>query len=94
MYLILLRFSKNKHKAPEHVDAHKTWLKTGFEDGLFLLAGTLKEVGGGVLAVSDDRDAVTTFVAQDPFVIHDVVTPEVLELDPSRADPRMQFLLK
>ena len=94
MYIILLRFSENKNLAPDHLDGHRAWLKQGFDTGMFLLAGSLKPgVGGGILAVADSQDAMTHFVDQDPFVVANVVTAEVLELEPARADTRLNFLL-
>lgn len=94
MHIILLRFSKNKDKTSDHIEAHRQWLQKGFDDGLFLIAGTLKAgVGGGILAVSDNHDALVDFVHQDPFVIADVVTAEILEMEPARADERLNFLL-
>lgn len=95
MHIILLRFSTNKDQVSDHVEAHRKWLQTGFEKGLFLLAGTLKAgVGGGILASSDDPEALIAFVNQDPFVVADVVTAEILEMEPARADDRLSFLLK
>lgn len=76
------------------MDAHKAWLKRGFEDGVFLLAGSLEpDLGGGILAHSISRDELARRVNDDPFVAQDVVKAEILELDPGRADERLQFLV-
>ncbi|WP_170427784.1 YciI family protein [Ruegeria arenilitoris] len=94
MYIILLRFSENKGLASDHMDGHRAWLKQGFATGMFLLAGTLKPgIGGGILAVADSLNAVSEFVDQDPFVVANVVTAEILEMEPARADKRLNFLL-
>ena len=94
MYIILLRFSENKDLAPDHMDGHRAWLKQGFDTGMFQLAGTLKPgIGGGILAVADSLNAVSEFVEQDPFVVANVVTAEILEMEPARADERLNFLL-
>ena len=42
MFIVLLKFSDNKAKAGQFMDSHKAWLKRGFDDGVFLLAGSLK----------------------------------------------------
>lgn len=94
MFLILLKFSTNKARAPEFMANHVDWLKQGFDDGVFDLAGSLQpQVGGGILARSASRAQVEARVAADPFVVEDVVTAEVLELTPSRASADFAFLL-
>jgi len=51
MFLILLKFSTNKARAPEVMADHVAWLKQGFDDGVFDLAGSLQpQLGGGILA--------------------------------------------
>ncbi|MEX0349653.1 MAG: YciI family protein [Paracoccaceae bacterium] len=93
MFIILLRFSDNRDQAADHMEGHRSWLKKGFDDGVFLLAGSLPEVGGGVLARGETREAITARVDQDPFVTANVVTAEILAMDPARADDRLSFLL-
>lgn len=94
MFIVLLRFSSNKAQAGQHMEGHKAWLKQGFDDGVFLLAGSLQPgLGGGILAHGGARDDLEKRVAADPFVVEDVVTAEILELDPAKADERMSFLL-
>ena len=94
MHIILLRFSKNKDKVSDHIQGHRAWLKQGFESGRFLLAGTLKAgIGGGILAVSDDHEGLVDYVNKDPFVVADIVTAEILEMEPALADDRLSFLL-
>lgn len=95
MFIILLRFSENRAPAGDHMDGHRDWLKQGFDEGVFLLAGTLKQdQGGGILAQAGSRKEIAARVQADPFVVADVVTAEILELDPARADDRLSFLMK
>lgn len=94
MFLVLLRFSTNKPQAGQWMDSHKTWLKNGFDDGVFLLSGSLPAAGGGaVLAHGLTREALEIKVTADPFVVHDVVSAEIIEIAASRADPRLSFIL-
>lgn len=93
MHIILLRFSANKASAPQLMEAHKAWLKRGFDDGVFLLAGSLEPgLGGGILAHNTTLPDLERRVNEDPFVAEDVVRAEILELDPGKADARLQFL--
>jgi len=94
MHIILLKFSANKSQAGQFMEGHKAWLKHGFDDGVFLLAGSLEPgLGGGILAHNTSLADLQVRVNDDPFVAEDVVKAEILELDPGRADERLQFLV-
>ena len=93
MFLVLLRFSQNKDGAGAFMADHNAWIARGFERGQFLMTGGLKPgLGGAVLAAGMTRAELEGLVAEDPFVRHDVVVPEVLEITPGRLDPRLDFL--
>ncbi|HXT41610.1 MAG TPA: hypothetical protein VN887_16505 [Candidatus Angelobacter sp.] len=94
MYIVLLKFSANKKEAAQFMDGHKAWLKRGFDDGVFLLAGSLEPgLGGGILAHKTSLADLQSRVNEDPFVKENVVKPEIFELDPGKADERLQFLV-
>jgi len=88
--IIILRFGENKHKAPEHMAAHKQWIADGFESGAFKLVGSIVPPGGGVLLAHGDRDAIEALVSQDPFVMHGIVTPEIVEVNVGRTVPELE----
>ena len=95
MFVVLLRLSANKAKAPELMDAHNAWIKQGIEDGVFLVVGSLQpKAGGAVVAHGVSREDITARVNDDPFVAHDVVTAEILEITPGRTDDRLAFLME
>jgi len=94
MYILLLKFSANKSQATQFMESHKAWVKRGFDDGVFLLAGSLEPgLGGGILAHNTSLTELQGRVNDDPFVAKDVVKAEIFELDPGRADERLQFLV-
>jgi uncharacterized protein YciI len=94
MFIVFLKFSGNKAQAGQLMEGHKAWLKRGFDEGVFLLAGSLEpDLGGGILAHNTILAALQSRVNDDPFVAKDVVRAEIAELDPSRADDRLQFLV-
>lgn len=93
MFIVLLKFSTNKTSAGQFMEGHKAWLKRGFDDGVFLMSGSLKpQLGGGILANNISRDALQAFVGDDPFVAHDIVAPEIIEFEPSQQRPELQGL--
>jgi hypothetical protein len=50
-------------------------------------------LGGGILAHNTTRSDLQDKVNDDPFVTENVVTVEIAEIAPSRADERLRFLL-
>jgi uncharacterized protein YciI len=94
MFVVLLRFSRNKDHARRLMEAHKQWIDRGFHDGVFLLAGSLKpHLGGAILAHNASLPELQNRVNEDPFVAEDVVSADILEITPSKADERLAFLL-
>lgn len=94
MFIVLLKFSGNKARAGQFMEGHKEWIKRGFDDGVFLLAGSLQpNLGGGIVARNTSLSELQSRVRADPFVVEDVVSAEILEITPSRADERLTALL-
>ena len=93
MFIVLLRFASNKSKAPDFMAGHMAWLKKGFDDGIFFLAGSIApNAGGGILAVDDSLDAIRKRVEEDPFVKESIVSSEIIEISPSKVDDRLKSL--
>ncbi|MGD2171969.1 MAG: YciI family protein [Gammaproteobacteria bacterium] len=94
MFVILLKFSASRDRAGEFMDGHNAWLKQGFDDGVFLLAGSLQTgLGGAVIAQDDSRETIQARIDTDPFVEQGIVDAEILEIAPGMADERLQFLV-
>lgn len=94
MFVVLLRFSEGRANAPQWLAGHQAWLQQGFDEGIFLLAGSLQpQQGGAVLAHGTHREALQQRVNEDPFVAHGVVEAEILDIAASRGDARLHFLL-
>ena len=94
MFIVALKFSDNKGQAGQFMEGHKEWIKRGFDDGVFLLAGSLQpNLGGGIVAHNTSLSDLQSRVNDDPFVAENVVSAEILEISPSRTDERLEFLL-
>ncbi|MEO3431407.1 hypothetical protein AAFN88_21295 [Pelagibius sp. CAU 1746] len=95
MFIVQLKFTDDKSRAGHFMEGHKAWLQQGFDEGVFLLAGSLQpNLGGGVVAHNTSREDLQSRVEADPFVAEKVVTAEIIELTPSRADERLGFLVE
>lgn len=94
MFIVTLRFATHKAQAAPLMGAHAEWLQRGFDDGVFVLAGSLVPgLGGAIVAHGGTRAELQQRVERDPFVAQGVVRAEILEIEASKADPRLQFLL-
>lgn len=94
MFVIFLKFSGNKANAAEFIDGHNAWIKTGFDDGVFLTVGSLQpNLGGAIIAHDSKLEDIQERINNDPFVINNVVTAEINEISPAKADKRLEFLL-
>ena len=94
MFVVLLRFSNNKERAAQFMEGHKSWIKRGFDEGVFLLSGSLQPgLGGGILAHNTALADLEARVNQDPFVAENVVRAEIVQIAPGKADERLAFLL-
>lgn len=94
MFMVFLKFSAGKPRAPEFMAAHKAWIRQGVDDGVFLLVASLQpQAGGAILAQGVTRAELDARLAADPFVQEDVVRAEVFELAPNLAAPQLSFLL-
>ncbi|VAW95461.1 hypothetical protein MNBD_GAMMA20-2113 [hydrothermal vent metagenome] len=94
MFIVLLKFSDNKDQASQFMQGHNEWLKHGFDDGIFLLVGSLQpNSGGGVVAHNISLADLQSRVNDDPFVAENVVSAEILEITPAKTDKRLTFLL-
>ena len=94
MFIVLLRFSDNKGQASQFMEGHNEWIRHGFDDGIFLLVGSLQpNLGGGIVAHNLTLSDLQSRVNNDPFVSENVVSAEILEITPSKADERLEFLL-
>ena len=94
MLIVLLKFSDNKAKAGQLMEGHNEWIKRGFDDGVFLLVGSLQpNLGGGIVAHDTSLSDLQSRVNTDPFVAENVVKAEILEIIPSNVDARLNFML-
>jgi uncharacterized protein YciI len=93
MFVVLLRFSDKRALASQFMEAHNAWIKRGFDEDVFLLTGSLQpKLGGGILAHNTSLSDLQVRVKDDPFVLHGVVSAEILEITPGRTDERLAFL--
>lgn len=93
MFIITLILTEKKSQAKDFMAAHNEWISKGFDDGLFLLVGSLKpQAGGSILAVAESRELIETRIAEDPFVREGIAKAHIQQVSPARTDARLSFL--
>lgn len=93
MFIVFLRFSDNKGSAGQFMAGHNEWIKRGFDDGVFLLVGSLQPgAGGGIVAHNTTLPELQQRVNNDPFVAEGVVSAEIHEITSAKTDERLAFL--
>ena len=93
MFIGLLNFSDNTGQASQFMEGHKKWIKRGFDDAVFLLAGSLQpNLGGGIVAHNTSLSDLQSRVNDDSFITENVVSAQILEITPSKTDERLKFL--
>ena len=93
MFIILLKFSNNKAQAGQFMEAHNGWIKHGFDEGVFLLVGSIQpNSGGGIVAHNTSLSELQSRVNEDPLVKEDIVSAEIIEISPAKVDERLSFL--
>lgn len=93
MFVVLLKFGENKSRAGQLMEGHNAWIKQGFDDGVFLLVGSLEiGQGGAILAHNASLQELEERVSLDPFVEEGVVNMEILQISSKKAVEQLSFL--
>lgn len=86
MQIVFLKFSENKGKAKDFIEAHNQWLEIGFEKHGFQIAGSIKpNSGGAIIANLSDANVLEEYIKSDPFIVNNIVTYELAEISINRA---------
>ncbi|ACT08164.1 MULTISPECIES: YciI family protein [Dickeya] len=82
MYIISLTYHAPLDEVENLLEKHVTWLKRGYEQGMFVASGRKNpRTGGVILAKSVVREELEAFLEQDPFQA--VANYEVINFQPS-----------
>lgn len=95
MFVILITYTQPLSQVDALLEAHVRWLDEQYAAGCFLASGRrIPRIGGVVLAVAESEEALRSILRHDPFLQHGVAEYEIIEFVPSKADPRLAFLLQ
>lgn len=95
MYIVELTYLQPTSAIDTQLEAHRQFLATQYERGLFIASGPKQPRNGGVIIVSGkvSRDELDAILAQDPFHIHALADYRIVAFDPVKSHPQITDLL-
>jgi uncharacterized protein YciI len=79
MFILSLTYIAPLEDADRHMEAHMAWVRTGYDNGMFLASGRKIPRTGGIILCTGERKAIEEFCAADPFTIHAIAEYEITE---------------
>jgi uncharacterized protein YciI len=93
MFVVTLTYTAPIERIDELLIEHRAWLDRQYAEGVLLASGPQQpRVGGILLARAADRAALEAVLAGDPFRKAGVATYGVVEFDPIKTAPELDFL--
>ncbi|PQV45866.1 YciI family protein [Paraburkholderia sp. BL21I4N1] len=92
MYVINLSYIASLERVDDVLDAHRAFLTTQFEAGVFVAAGPkVPRDGGIILAVGVEREKLDAILSSDPFAVQQIARYEVTEFKATRLAPGLNL---
>lgn len=93
MYFLHVNLTQKPGSLDAQKDAHLVWVNENVENGIFLLASAkVSGLGGMIVAKSIARESLHKIIAQDPYVTHDLVEYQIIDVDVKMTQPELEFL--
>lgn len=95
MFFIQLKLIGEMNQVQAHMAAHKQWIKESIDAGIILCVGNLTATkGGGILAHSLSLPEMEEHLEKDPFVLHKLVTVDIVEFTPAQAHEKLSWFVE
>lgn len=93
MIIIELTYKKSLEYVDKYLDAHKQFLKVGYDQHCFLASGPKTPRNGGViLSTFTDLTTCQAFMKQDPFAQQDIAIYHFIQFDMTICEDRAFIL--
>ncbi len=96
MFIAILTYKKPLSEVDKFLAAHREYLAEHYAAGDFIASGPqIPRVGGVIMIKADNRAAVDSIIAQDPFNINDIADYQIVEFTPTMfLEPSLSDILK
>lgn len=93
MFIVLLTYTAPLERIDAQGEAHRAWLRSCYDDGIFLASGPQEpRTGGAILAHGLTRAELEARLAGDPFAQAGLATYQIIKVAVRLSDPRLAFL--
>jgi uncharacterized protein YciI len=87
-FLVLIEYKTPLENIIRVTEAHRNFLKSGYEKGLLLISGPkIPRTGGLVIAKASDLEEIENFFKDDPYNLNSYADYNFIEFDPKSFDP-------
>lgn len=94
MFIISLTYQVPLEKVDSFIPEHVNYLDEQYAKGYFILSGRKEpRTGGVILSTINDRHKLNNILAQDPFHREGLASYEVIEIVPTKASDKLEFLM-
>ncbi len=84
MFIAILTYKKPIEEVDRHLQAHRDYLAEHYAAGNFIISGPqTPRIGGVMMIKADNRAAVNSIIAQDPFNINEIADYQIVEFTPT-----------
>ena len=84
MFIAILTYKKPLEEVDRHLQAHRDYLAEHYAAGNFIISGPqTPRIGGVMMIKADNRAAVNSIIAQDPFNINEIADYQIVEFTPT-----------
>ncbi len=91
MFVVILTYTASLEMIDQYLVAHRQFLGEGYRDNILIASGPQNPRTGGILLSQlTDRQKLETFLAQDPFHLHQLADYQVIEFDPVKFHPQFE----
>ena len=84
MFIAILTYKKPLEEVDHFLQAHRDYLAEHYAAGDFIASGPqAPRIGGVIMIKADNRAAVDSIIAQDPFNINGIADYQIVEFTPT-----------
>jgi uncharacterized protein YciI len=92
MFILSLTYIAAIEDADKYMEAHMAWVKSGYDQGLFIASGRKIPRTGGVILARGERAVLEALCAADPFTIHRIAEYDITEMALTTTAPGFENL--
>ncbi len=82
VFIVLMTYKKPLEIVDQYLLAHRAYLEEGYKKNYLLASGPrIPRIGGIVLSHLKNRAELMAFLAQDPFVLQEIASYEIIEFE-------------